>query len=62
MKKRSRKETNMKDQILKAIENNAKLTAKDLAAMLGVDEAAVAATIRELEADSVICGKRRFIK
>ena len=46
----------MKDQILKAIENNAKLTAKDLAAMLGVDEAAVAATIRELEADSVICG------
>ena len=46
----------MKDQILKAIENNAKLTAKDLAAMLGVDEAAVATTIRELEADSVICG------
>jgi len=36
----------MKDQILKAIENNAKLTAKDLAAMLGVDEAAVATTIR----------------
>ena len=46
----------MKDKILKAIEKNAKLTVQDLAAMLGADEAAVAATIRELEADSVICG------
>jgi DNA-binding Lrp family transcriptional regulator len=46
----------MKDKILKAIEKDAKLTAKDLAAMLGADEAAVAAAIREMEADSIICG------
>lgn len=46
----------MKDKILKAIEKDAKLTAKDLAAMIGADEAAVAAAIREMEADSIICG------
>ena len=46
----------MKEKILKAIDNNAKLSVKDLAVMLGEDEAAVATAIRELEADSVICG------
>ena len=46
----------MKEKILKAIEKNTKLTAKDLAEMLGEDEAAVAAAIREMEADSIICG------
>lgn len=46
----------MKNRILKAIEQNSKLTVRDLAAMLGIDEAAVATAIREMEADSVICG------
>ncbi len=49
-------EVTMKEKILKAIEKNTKLTAKDIAVMLGEDEAAVAAAIREMEADKVICG------
>lgn len=46
----------MKEKILKAIDKNSKLTAKELAVMIGAEEAAVAATIKELEADSIICG------
>ncbi len=46
----------MREKILKAIDKNSKLTAKELAVMLGAQEAAVAATIKELEAESIICG------
>ena len=46
----------MREKILKAIDKNSKLTAKELAVMLGAEEAAVAATIKELEAESIICG------
>lgn len=46
----------MREKILKAIDKNSKLTAKELAVMIGAEEAAVAATIKELETDSIICG------
>jgi DNA-binding Lrp family transcriptional regulator len=46
----------LKDEILKAIDKNSKLTAAELAAMLGTNEHEVAKAIAELEADSIICG------
>lgn len=46
----------MKDQILKAIDKNSKLSAKELAVMLGEQEEAVALAIKELEEESIICG------
>lgn len=46
----------MKEQILKAIDKNSKLSAKDLAIMLGSSEEEVAAIIKELEDDKIICG------
>ncbi|MBO7631770.1 MAG: Lrp/AsnC family transcriptional regulator [Lachnospiraceae bacterium] len=42
--------------ILESLDQNARLTAKDLAVMLGEDEAKVAAEIRRLEEELVICG------
>lgn len=46
----------MRDKILHAIDKNSKLTAKDLAAMLDSTEAEVAAVIKQLEEETVICG------
>ncbi len=46
----------MREKILKAIDKNSKLTAKELAVMIDAEEAAVAAAIKELEAESIICG------
>lgn len=46
----------MKEQILKAIDKNSKLSPKDLAVMLGTKEDEVAALIKELEEESIICG------
>lgn len=46
----------LREKILKAIDKNSKLSAKDLAIMLGVEEATVSATIKELEEESIICG------
>lgn len=46
----------MREQILKVIDNNSKLTAKDISQMLGIDEAAVAAEIKAMEEEAVICG------
>lgn len=46
----------LKEAILKAIDKNSKLTAKDLSLMLGAAEEEVAAAVAEMEADSVICG------
>lgn len=46
----------LKEQILRAIDKNSKLSARDLAIMLGAAEEEVAAAICELEADSIICG------
>ena len=42
--------------ILESLDQNARLTAKELAVMLGEDEANVAAEIRRLEEELVICG------
>ena len=50
------RENIMREQILNAIDNNSKLTAKDISLMLGVDEAAVAAEIKAMEEEAVICG------
>jgi DNA-binding Lrp family transcriptional regulator len=46
----------MKEKILKAINKNSKLSTEDLSKMLGTSEAEVAAIIKELEDEKVICG------
>lgn len=46
----------LKERILQAIDNNSKLSARDLAMMLGEEEKTVADTIKELENDGTICG------
>ncbi len=46
----------MREKILSAIDKNSKLTAKDLAAMLGSTEDEISAIIKQLEAESIICG------
>jgi len=46
----------MREEILSAIDKNSKLTAKDLAAMLGSTEEEVAAIIKQLEEETIICG------
>lgn len=51
----------MRTKILNLIEKNCKLTAKDIAAMLGEDEAAVVAEIAALEQEHVICGYTSII-
>lgn len=51
----------MKNEILKLLEVDSKLTVKDIAAMLGADEAAVAADIAAMEKDKVICGYHTLI-
>lgn len=51
----------MKNEILKLLETDSKLTVKDLAAMLGLDEAAVEADIKAMEKDKIICGYHTMI-
>lgn len=46
----------LKEKILRAIDKNSKLTAKELAVMLGSDEEDVVKAIAEMEADKIICG------
>lgn len=46
----------MREKILSAIDKNSKLTAKDLAAMLGSSENEISTIIKELEAETIICG------
>ena len=46
----------LKENILKAIDKNSKLTPEELAVMLGADKEEVAALIKELEAETIICG------
>ncbi len=46
----------MREQILMAIDKNSKLTASDLAIMLGSTEEEVSAVIRQMEEETVICG------
>lgn len=51
----------MQTEILKLLEADSKLTPKDLAAMLGLDEAAVAADISAMEKNKIICGYHTMI-
>lgn len=46
----------MREKILQAIDKNSKLTAYDLAAMLGTTEEEVRETIKQLEEETIICG------
>ncbi len=50
-----------KDKILRLLESDCRLTAADIAAAMGMDEAAVAAEIARLEAESVICGYQALV-
>lgn len=47
--------------ILKLIESDSKLTVKDIAVMLDLDEAAVAADIKAMEDGKIICGYHTMI-
>lgn len=51
----------MNNEILKLLETNSKHTVKDIAAMIGADEAAVAADIKAMEEGKVICGYHTMI-
>ncbi len=51
----------MRTKILNLIEKDSKLEVKDIAAMLGADEAAVAGEIAAMQADNVICGYHTMI-
>lgn len=51
----------MKETLLKAIENNAKRTVTDLAAMLGASETAIANELSEMEKERIICGYHTLI-
>ena len=46
----------MKEKILKAIDKNSKLSAADLAIMLGSTEEEVTSVIKQMEEENVICG------
>ena len=51
----------MNNDILKLLENDSRLTVKDIASMRGLDEAAVAADIKAMEDSKVICGYHTMI-
>lgn len=51
----------MKNEILKLLENNSRLTASDIAEMIGEDAATVQAALKELENTQVICGYNTLI-
>lgn len=46
----------MRNEILKALDKNSKLTVQDLADMLGTETAVIEEEIRTMEAEKVICG------
>ena len=51
----------MRERILAVIEKNSRIDLKDLAALLGEDEAAVAKEIEEMEKENIICGYHTLI-
>lgn len=51
----------MNIEILKLLETDSKMTVTDIAKMLGLDEAAVAADIKAMEEGKVICGYHTMI-
>ena len=46
----------LRDELLRLIRNNSRIELKDLAVMLGSEEAAVANEIADLEKEGIICG------
>lgn len=52
---------NMKNEILRLLENNSRLSADDIAVMIGKDVADVKAAITEMENAQVICGYNTLI-
>ncbi|MCI8530043.1 MAG: Lrp/AsnC family transcriptional regulator [Lachnospiraceae bacterium] len=51
----------MREELLKVIEKNSRIDLKELAVMLGVEEAAVVNELAALEAEGVICGYHTLI-
>lgn len=51
----------MKSEILRLLENNSRLTAQDIAVMIGEEEGKVAAAIKEMEKAQIICGYNTLI-
>ena len=51
----------MKQEILKLLEKNARLSSEDIAKMLGIKEKEVIKLIGELEVDKIICGYNAII-
>lgn len=52
---------NTKEKILKLIENNSKMTSKEIAILLALEVIEVEKIITELEADKIICGYSTLI-
>ena len=51
----------MRQKILSAIEQNSRISAKELAVLLGMDEAEIIREISAMEADGIICGYHTLI-
>ena len=51
----------MKKEILELLQKNSKLTAAEIAAMIGSDEDTVAALIKEMEDANIICGYHALV-
>ncbi len=51
----------MRQKILSAIEQNSRISAKELAVLLGMDEAEIIREIAAMEADGIICGYHTLI-
>lgn len=51
----------MREQILRVIEKNSRVSVKDLAVRLGMDEIAVANELKAMEEEGVICGYHTLI-
>lgn len=55
------KMTEIRNEILSTLEKNARMETKDMAVMLGVDEALVIQEIHEMENEQIICGYNAVI-
>lgn len=51
----------MRTKILRLIQNNSKMSTKDIATVLGLDEAVVIHEIHEMEQEQIICGYNTVI-
>lgn len=51
----------MREEILNLLEKNSRLTEKEIAAMIGAEAAAVAAEIKAMEKEKIICGYHTMV-